>query len=102
MENGVFTIDDDFVGPIELQTHAMTREVIPEEEVRRRYLEMVQMDEPTRAEALKYSFEDYFFLRAVQEGIQPFPDFEVALEAHRIVDAVYRSAALGGDVVTLS
>ncbi len=102
MENGVFTLDDDFLGPIDLQTHALTREVIPEEEVRRRYLEMVQMDEPTRAEALKYSFEDYFFLRAVQQGTRPFPDFKVALEAHRIVDAVYRSATLGGDAVTVS
>lgn len=102
MENAVFTLDDDFVGPIELQTHAKTREVIPEEEVRRRYLQMVQMDEPTRAEALKYSFEDYFYLRAVQGGTQPFPDFKVALEAHRIVDAVYRSAALDGDRIALS
>ena len=102
MENAVFTLDDDFLGPIELQTHAKTREIIPEDEVRQRYLEMVQMDEPTRAKALKYSFEDYFFLRALQEGTQPFPDFKVGLEAHRIVDAVYRSAALGGDIVTLN
>ncbi len=102
MENGVFTIDDDFLGPIELQTHAMTREVIPEEEVRKRYLEMVDMTDPASAEALKYSFEDYFFLRSIQRGTYPFPDFHVALEAHRVVDAVYRSAAAGGDVMTLS
>ncbi len=100
MENGVFTIDHDFLGVITLQTHAKTREVIPEEEVRSRYLELVGMAGQPDAEALKYSFEDYFFLKAVAEGRDPFPDFHVGLEAHRIVDAVYRSAAAGGDAVS--
>jgi predicted dehydrogenase len=102
MENAVFTLDDDFVGPIQLQSHARSREVIPEEEVRRRYLEIAGMTDPTSSEALKYSFEDYFFLRSIIDGTKPFPDFRVALDAHRIVDAVYRSAAGGGAAVAVA
>ncbi|KAA0234736.1 MAG: Inositol 2-dehydrogenase/D-chiro-inositol 3-dehydrogenase [Acidimicrobiales bacterium] len=42
-------------------------------------------EEPELAEAS--------FLRAVDEGRPAEPDFSVALRAHRLVDAVYRSAA---------
>jgi predicted dehydrogenase len=100
-EKGVMTTDHDFLGPITLQTHAKLAETVPEEEVRRRYLAMHGLTEPAFDEALKYSLEDYFFLRAVAEGRDPFPDFEVALQAHRLVDAVYRSAAAGGALVGL-
>jgi len=29
-----------------------------------------------------------------------FPDFRIALAAHRVVDAVYRSAEAGGELIT--
>jgi predicted dehydrogenase len=45
---------------------------------------------------------DYRFLLAVEEGRRAFPDFAVALAAHRVVDACYRSAAAGGEAVVLS
>lgn len=101
MENAVFMLDHDFLGPITMQAHAQTRTVISEDEVRDRYLAMVGMDAPPYSDALKYSFEDYFFLKAIIDGKRPFPDFHVALEAHRVVDAVYRSAVAGGVQVTL-
>lgn len=101
MENAVFSTDHDFLGPITVQAHAKTREVISEEDVRARYLQAVGMEGSTYADGLAYSFEDYFFLKAIQAGERPFPDFRVALEAHRVVDAVYRSAAAGGDEIRL-
>lgn len=96
MEKGVFFLDNDFLGPIQMQTHAKIAEVIPEDEVRRQYLSMLGLSDPRFEEALKYALEDYFFLKAVSEGRDPFPGFHTALEAHRLVDAIYRSAAAGG------
>lgn len=40
---------------------------------------------------------DAAFLRAVLDGTSAWPDFSVALAAHRVVDAAYRSADAGGD-----
>ncbi len=69
--------------------------------MRRRYLEIVGLSDPRFNELLRYSLEDYFFLSAVAESQAPFPDFHVALEAHRIVDAIYRSARTDGAEVRL-
>lgn len=41
------------------------------------------------------------FVKAVVEGRAAHPDFATAVEAHRIVDAMYRSAAAGGELVRL-
>ncbi len=95
-ENGVFFIDNDFLGPIHFQTHAKAAEVVSEEEVRRRYLDSLGLSDPQFGDALRYSLEHYFFLKAIAEDRDPFPGFHVALEAHRVVDAVYRSSAAGG------
>ena len=40
------------------------------------------------------------FIRCVGRGRPAWPDFDVALRAHRLADAVYRSAAAGGDAVS--
>jgi predicted dehydrogenase len=96
MEKGVFFVDNDFLGPIHLQKHAQNSQVISEDEVRTRYLAALGLDSPEFETALRYAFEDFFFLKAVSEDTVPFPDFHVALEAHRVVDAVYRSASSGG------
>ncbi len=96
MEKGVFFLDNDFLGPIQIQTHAKIAEVISEDDVRRRYLDMLGLTDPVFEDALRYALEDYFFIKAVSEGGQPFPDFRTALEAHKLIDAVYRSAAAGG------
>lgn len=41
--------------------------------------------------------EDRSFIEAVASGVPgPNPDFQIALRAHQLVDAVYRSAATGG------
>jgi predicted dehydrogenase len=100
-EKGFFHIEHDYLGPIHLQTHALNAETIPEEEVQRRYLEKVGLQGDAFEGVLRYSLEDYAFLKAVSEDRSPFPDFRVALEAHRVVDAIYRSGAAGGRPVAL-
>ena len=41
------------------------------------------------------------FVRAVRNGTPAWPDVEVALRAHVVVDATYRSAAAGGSSVAI-
>ncbi len=101
-EKGVFWTDHDFLGPVHFQTHARNAETMTEDEVRSRYLQLVGHESAEFEAVLKYSFEDYFFLNAIQEDSPVFPDFGVALRAHRVVDAAYRSAAAGGDAVQLA
>ncbi len=93
---------DDFFGSIRYQTGATPEAVeVPEDEVRRRYLEIVGLGDEIYNEALgKYSLEDYWVLRALAEERDPFPGFDVAIRAHELVDAVYRSAAEGGEEIT--
>ncbi|MEX0683551.1 MAG: Gfo/Idh/MocA family oxidoreductase [Dehalococcoidia bacterium] len=100
-EKGFFHIDHDYSGPIELQTHALNAQTISEEDVRRRYLDKLGLPVDVFEGLLRYSLEDYFFLKALCEDRQPFPDFHTALEAHRVVDAIYRSGAAGGAEVAL-
>lgn len=46
--------------------------------------------------------QDRGFVEAVASGVPgPHPDIATALRAHEVVDAVYRSAARGGDAVTI-
>jgi UDP-N-acetyl-2-amino-2-deoxyglucuronate dehydrogenase len=100
-ENGYFHIENDFAGTISVQTQAGDATLITEEEVRKRYLELVGLDEAEFGGALRYSLEDYFFLDSIAREREPFPDFHVALRAHRIVDAIYRSAGAGGNEISL-
>ena len=100
-EKGIFHLDHDYLGPIQLQKHALSAETIPEEEVQRRYLELLGLDGDEFQGMLRYSLEDYAFLKALTEDRAPFPDFHTALEAHRVVDAIYRSGQGGGQDVVL-
>ena len=45
---------------------------------------------------------DGAFVRAAVGGESGYPDFAVALEAHRIVEAMYESARRGGDTVVVA
>jgi len=98
-ENGYFTCDQDMFGELRYQTCATADGVLSRDEVNERYLALVGLAEPEHREALtSYSLEDYLFLRDLREGRKPSPGFEVALRAHELVDAVYRSAAEGREV----
>jgi predicted dehydrogenase len=100
MEKGVFYVDHEYLGPIHTQAHALNPQTISEEEVLERYLAKIGLNEGELEGFLKYSLEDYSFLKALSEGGQPFPDFRTALEAHRVVDAIYRSADANGERLT--
>jgi predicted dehydrogenase len=102
-EHGHFAIDQDFLGPIRCTTYATERQAeLSEDEVRRRYLQIVGLEgEEIERAIVRYSLEDYFFLRSIIEERDPFPGFDVAVRAHELVDAVYCSASEGGaEVVT--
>ena len=49
-----------------------------------------------------YVEADRAFIDAVTAGRPPAPGLDVALEAHRLVDAAYRSAAGGGAPIEVS
>ncbi|HEY5638618.1 MAG TPA: Gfo/Idh/MocA family oxidoreductase [Dehalococcoidia bacterium] len=100
-EKGLFYVDHDYLGPIHLQTHALNAETIAEEEVQRRYLANLGLDADEFGGMMRYSLEDYFFLKALSDDLPPFPDFHTALEAHRVVDAIYRSGEAGGSEILL-
>lgn len=92
--------DDDWTGAIRIDSNAAGgRADIPSSEVLERYYAREGIeDERLRSLAARYSLEDYAFLRAVSEDRPSFPDFETAVYAHRVVDAIYRSAREGRPV----
>ncbi|TMB67019.1 MAG: Gfo/Idh/MocA family oxidoreductase [Chloroflexi bacterium] len=100
-ENALFHIENDFMGPIGYQKHDEEPIVLTEEDVTARYLELIGLPEDRFSGALRYSLEDYFFLNNIARGEDPIPDFRLALEAHRVVDAIYRSAHAAGETMTV-
>jgi predicted dehydrogenase len=100
-EKGFFSVDQDYMGAIDYQVHAQTAGRISEDEVRRRYLASLDMPDDVFEGLLRHSLEDYMFLKSVIDNVDPFPNFRTALEAHKVVDAIYRSAESGGELVSL-
>jgi len=99
-ENGYFATENDFFGPLRYETYASGGPVVlTTEEVQRRYREMAGVSEDIyQAAIVGYAMEDYFFLKALEDGRTPFPGFDVGVRAHVLVDAAYRSAAEGREV----
>lgn len=105
-ERGIASVDgvgrsgegDEYRGPLRVLTDAGT-------EVREYALEDWVLDlpieEPWLRYAGQYAPQARSFLTAVAEGRRPEPGLDVAVQAHRLADAVYRSAALDGAAVTL-
>jgi predicted dehydrogenase len=65
------------------------------DEVFERYCAIVGIAGQEADLARRGMYEDLSFLRCVLEGRPAFPDFRTALRAHEVVDACYRSAAMG-------
>lgn len=96
-ENGTLWTDEDFFGPVHYETNARGSGSIGAEEVGEMYQRSVGLEGEEYANALsRWTFEDYFFLKALERGEPCYPDFKEALKAHVLADAVYRSAADGG------
>jgi myo-inositol 2-dehydrogenase / D-chiro-inositol 1-dehydrogenase len=96
---GMVWLDDEFRGPLHIQTSDGT-------EVRAcpspRWVDDLPLaDDEVGLAVRAYVEADRGFVDAVTSGRPPEPGLDVALEAHRLVDAAYRSAAAGGAPVDL-
>ncbi len=97
---GMVWLDDEFRGPLHVQTSAGT-------EVRAcpspPWVDALPLaDDEVGLAVRAYAEADRDFVDAVDEGRAPAPGLAEALEAHRLVDAAYRSAEGGGVRVSLS
>lgn len=98
-ENGFFTLDRDFLGPIHMQTTWAGPQELSEDDVFERYCAIAGVNGVDEREAARrWSLQDLAFLRAAAAHEPAFPDFSVALRAHELVDAVYRSAATRAEI----
>ena len=103
-ENAQFSWDDDdWAGAFRVDAQRDGRRTeIPSEEVVRRHVELAGIDDErlraimiAESRGQPYVHEDYEFLKAVSEDRPASPDLDVALYAHRVVDAIYQSAREG-------
>ena len=98
--------DDDYAGSIRCETNTTGgREDLSSEDVIARFIEGFPVTDPRLKERViphdlgqAYLLEDYTFLKAVSEDTQSWLDFDVALYAHQVVDAIYESAKTGEPV----
>ena len=67
----------------------------------RRTVRGSELVEECEARAIAMPNPDGDFISCVVDGRPAWPDFDVALRAHTLADAVYRSAASGGDAVAV-
>jgi predicted dehydrogenase len=97
---GMVWLDDEFRGPLHLQTSEGT-EVRPCPSPA--WVDALPLaDDEVGLAVRAYVEADRGFVDAVTAGRTPSPGLDVALEAHRLVDAAYRSAAGGGAPIALS
>jgi predicted dehydrogenase len=97
-ERGFVEFEDDFDGPITVQTSAgsETRRCDPPE-----FVDAVALPDGTVGIGVRpYLEENKNFVDAVLSGRPPAPSLGDALVAHEVVDAWYRSAASGGSPVS--
>jgi UDP-N-acetyl-2-amino-2-deoxyglucuronate dehydrogenase len=89
-------LEDEQVGPVRVEHAGATTEVgLPPDAIA--IMDRLAVPEPIRPAILAYSSADLGFLQSVAAGRPPSPGVDAALEAHKVVDAAYRSAALGGE-----
>ena len=94
-ERAHVVLEDEQVGPVKIQTGDTAMELgLPPEAFS--LMDRLAVPDDLRPHLLAYAAADLEFVRSVASGGVPAPGIDVALEAHRIVDAAYRSAALGG------
>jgi predicted dehydrogenase len=98
-QEGLVWLDNEFRGPLHVQTSdgAEVRPCPSPEWVDGLPLADDEVGLAVRA----YVEADRAFADAVSSGGSPEPGLDVALGAHRLVDAAYRSAAGGGVPVVL-
>jgi predicted dehydrogenase len=95
-EKGIVAVGDEYTGPVVLTTDGGVEERACPEPA---WVRELPIDEPWRTYAGHYAQQARSFLASLAAGTPPWPDLDVAVAAHRVADAVYRSAAAGGSVV---
>jgi len=97
---GMVSLVNEFRGPLRIETSKGTEvRACPSPE----WVDALPLaDDETGLAIRAYVEADRAFIDAVAGDSTPEPGLNVALAAHRLVDAAYRSAALGGDTVDLS
>lgn len=93
-EQALLWLDDDGEGPVHVETSGGSREVPAS--TAGAWASRLDVPDAYRVALAPYAAADRAFLEAVGAGRAPDPGFAVALAAHCVVDAAYRSAALGG------
>jgi predicted dehydrogenase len=93
-ERALLWLDDDGAGPVHVEQNSGAHEV--EARTAEAWIDALAVPDDHRQALAPYAAADREFLDAVAGGRAPEPGFEVALAAHRVADAAYRSAALGG------
>jgi predicted dehydrogenase len=98
-QDGMMWLDDEFRGPLHIETSTgiEVRPCPPPDWVEELPLARDEVGLAVRA----YAEADRAFVDAVVNGAGPEPNLDVALAAHRLVDAAYRSADAGGEPVSL-
>ena len=91
---GMVWLDDEFRGPLHIQTsEGLEVRACPSPP----WVDALPLaDDEVGLAVRAYVEADRSFIDAVVGGRPPAPGLDVALEAHRLVDAAYRSAAGGG------
>ena len=91
---GMVSLVNEFQGPLRIQTSEGTEDrPCPSPD----WVDALPLaHDRTGLGILAYVEADREFVDAVGSGVRPEPGLEVALAAHRIVEAAYRSAAQGG------
>jgi predicted dehydrogenase len=99
-EDGMVWLDNEFRGPLHVQTSDTTETrpcASPE------WVDGLPLADDEVGLAIRaYVDADRAFVDAVVDGRRPEPDLSEALVAHRLVDAAYRSAADGGRPMSLA
>ena len=98
-ERGLAVADSEYAGPLRLLTDRPTEEITCRQPA---WVEGLPGAEPWRAAVAAYAPQSRAFLDALAEGRFPDPGLGVAVRAHRVADAVYRSAGEGGAAVALA
>jgi predicted dehydrogenase len=99
-ERALLWLDDDGEGPVHVEQSSGSHEVVVR--TAEAWVDRLAVPEEQRSVLAPYAAADLGFLHALDAGEPPRPGFEVAVQAHRVADAAYRSAALGGIPTTVA
>jgi len=94
-ENALLWTEDDYLGPLTIQTSAGTETVTATEPA---WLAALRFPAGTERALRQYAVPNRAFLDGLRDAapVPGYPSVDDALAAHRAVDAVYRSAAQAG------